>query len=82
MSDIFSLVAAATKKIKKWRSNKTWARPVEYDPKFKTSQWIAALPDFSEAYKASILEHEKVAPHAEADYFPYGILKSKAPNND
>jgi hypothetical protein len=80
--DVVSLVAAATSKIKKWKASKAWSRPQTYDPKFKTSQWIASLPDFSEGYKAAILEHEKVAPHAEADYFPYGILKSKAPNQD
>src|SRR5690554_5318625 len=69
------------KKIRKWQSsNSLLVRPTGYSPKYKYDAWISSLPDFYNGYKDSLLQHERVAVHAEDDVFPYGILRSKAPN--
>ena len=81
-NEITYIIADAAKKIRKWQIGKIAMRPVKYDPKFKYDAWISQMPDFTPAYKYTILEHEKIAAHAEPDYFPWAILRSKAPNQD
>jgi len=78
MADIYSLIDQAAKAIRKKRN--VVGMPSKYDKKFQTESYYDSLPDFNEIYADTIRERNSVAVHAEADQFPYEILRSKAPN--
>ena len=78
MAEIYSLIDQAAKAIRKKRN--VIGLPSKYDKKFQTESYYDSLPDFNEIYEDTIRERNAVAVHAEADQFPYEILRSKAPN--
>jgi hypothetical protein len=78
MADIFALIDHAAKEIRKKRN--IVGMPSKYDKTFQTEAYYESLPEFTEIYPFTIREHNAVCVHAEANQFPYEILRSKAPN--